>query len=397
MSMEIVMPKTGLTNTENALDKWQVSEGEQVKKGQVLAEIESEKTTMPFESPEDGIIHLVAGEGDTVPVGGVIAYLAADEAQYQAVCTASAAPQAAPQSPAAPQAAPAPTVRKAAGGRIIASPLARKKAEKAGIDLSLITGTGPGGRIVARDVDSCQPAVQSAVGAKSREPVRIPLTPIRKAIARNMFNSLHTMAQTSDSVEVDVTELAAMRRRLVENEKLLGTRVTLNDLLSYAAVKMLKTHPLANASYTDQEILTFPYVNLSVAVATDYGLTSPVVRDADQMSLVELSRALREIVVKAREKRLTADDQRDGTFTLTNMGVFPVDNFNPILPAPQSCIMGFGRAVEKPVVYQGQICVRTMMSLSVTYDHRVFDGVEICSILKTMKEYLETPELFLAQ
>ena len=123
----------------------------------------------------------------------------------------------------------------------------------------------------------------------------------------------------------------------------------------------LKTHPLANASSTDQEILTFPYVNLSVAVATDYGLTSPVVRDADQMSLVELSRALREIVVKAREKRLTADDQRDGTFTLTNMGVFPVDNFNPILPAPQSCIMGFGRAVEKPVVYQGQICVRTMM------------------------------------
>ena len=168
----------------------------------------------------------------------------------------------------------------------------------------MITGTGPGGRIVARDVDSCQPAVQSAVGAKSREPVRIPLTPIRKAIARNMFNSLHTMAQTSDSVEVDVTELAAMRRRLVENEKLLGTRVTLNDLLSYAAVKMLKTHPLANASYTDQEILTFPYVNLSVAVATDYGLTSPVVRDADQMSLVELSRALREIVVKARETGL---------------------------------------------------------------------------------------------
>ena len=375
----VLMPKTGLTNTENTLDQWQVSEGEQVKKGQVLAEIESEKTTMPFESPADGKIHLVAGEGDTVPVGGVIAYLAADEAQYQAVCTASAAPQAAP------------------GGRIIASPLARKKAEKAGIDLSLITGTGPGGRIVARDVDSCQPAVQSAAGAKSREPVRIPLTPIRKAIARNMFNSLHTMAQTSDSVEVDVTELAAMRRRLVENEKLLGTRVTLNDLLSYAAVKMLKTHPLANASYTDQEILTFPYVNLSVAVATDYGLTSPVVRDADQMSLVELSRALREIVVKAREKRLTADDQRDGTFTLTNMGVFPVDNFNPILPAPQSCIMGFGRAVEKPVVYQGQICVRTMMCLSVTYDHRVFDGGEIGSILKTMKEYLETPELFLAQ
>ena len=404
MSMEIVMPKTGLTNTENTLDKWSVAEGDSVQKGQVLAEIESEKTTMPFESHDAGIIHLVAKEGDTVAVGGVIAYLAKDKAEYETLCAAAApgaaasaeAPPAA--APAAPAAAAAPTAAPAApvakGGRIIASPLARKKAEKAGIDLALLTGTGPGGRIVARDVDGYRPAPAARTAT---EPVHIPLTPIRKAIARNMFNSLHSMAQTSDSVELDVTELVRLRKRLLEHEKTLGARITMNDLLSYAAVKMIKTHPLANASYTDKEILAFPYVNLSVAVATDYGLTSPVVRNAHQMTLVELSHALKDIVTRARDKQLTPEDQRDGTFTLTNMGIFPVDDFNPILPSPQSCILGFGRCVEKPAVYQEEICIRTMMVLSVTYDHRVFDGGEVGSIMRTMKEYLEQPELFLVQ
>ena len=396
------MPKTGLTNTENTLDAWKVSEGDTVKKGQVLAEIESEKTTMPFESPEDGIIHLVAKTGDTVAVGGVIAYLAADKAQYEAVRTMTGAAPAAQPAAAAPAAPAAPAAHRPApvakGGRIIASPLARKRAKERGIDLALVAGTGPGGRIVAKDVESFQPAaVSAAAPAASREPVRVPLTPIRKAIARNMFNSLHTMAQTSDSVEVDVTELVRLRKRLVEKADVLGTRLTMNDLLSYAAVKMLKTHPLANASYADAEIITYPNVNLSMAVATDYGLVSPVVRDADRMSLVELGQALHEITKRARDRQLTAEDQRDGTFTITNMGIFPVDNFNPILPAPQSCIMGFGRCVEKPAVYQGEICIRTMMFLSVTYDHRVFDGGEIGSILKTMKEYLENPELFLVQ
>ena len=261
-----------------------------------------------------------------------------------------------------------------------------------GVDLAGVTGTGYDGKIRKSDVLSA-----AAPAPAQREITRIPLTPIRKAIARNMFNSLHSMAQTSDSVEVDVTELMALRKRLLEHKEELGTKITINDLLSYAAVKMIKTHPLANASFSDTEILCYPDVNLSMAVATDYGLTSPVVHGADRMSLVELSLAMRDLVTRARDRKLTAVDQQGGTFTLTNMGIFPVDNFNPILPAPQSCILGFGRCVEKPAVYQGQICIRTMMVLSVTYDHRVFDGGEVGSIMKTMKEYLESPELFLVQ
>ena len=278
----------------------------------------------------------------------------------------------------------------AQSGAVNATALAKKYAEVNGVDLSAVSGTGHDGKIRKNDV-------LNAAAPAQREITRIPLTPIRKAIARNMFNSLHSMAQTSDSVEIDVTELMALRQRLLAHKDELGTKITINDLLSYAAVKMLKTHPLANASFSDTEILCYPDVNLSMAVATDYGLTSPVVHGADRMSLVELSLAMRDLVVRARDRKLTADDQQGGTFTLTNMGIFPVDNFNPILPTPQSCIIGFGRCVEKPAVYQGQICIRTMMVLSVTYDHRVFDGGEVGSIMKTMKEYLETPELFLVQ
>ena len=278
----------------------------------------------------------------------------------------------------------------AQSGAVNATALAKKYAEVNGVDLSAVSGTGHDGKIRKNDV-------LNAAAPAQREITRIPLTPIRKAIARNMFNSLHSMAQTSDSVEIDVTELMALRQRLLAHKDELGTKITINDLLSYAAVKMIKAHPLANASFSDTEILCYPDVNLSMAVATDYGLTSPVVHGADRMSLVELSLAMRDLVVRARDRKLTVDDQQGGTFTLTNMGIFPVDNFNPILPAPQSCIIGFGRCVEKPAVYQGQICIRTMMVLSVTYDHRVFDGGEVGSIMKTMKEYLETPELFLVQ
>ena len=409
MSMEIVMPKTGLTNTENTLDQWTVKEGDTVAKGQQIAEIESEKTTMPFESPAAGMIHLIAKEGDTVEVGGVIAMLAENQSEYDTIKSA-AAPAAAKETP-APAAAPASAVEPApvpeaapaaapvSSGRVYASPLARKLANAKGIDLHLVSGTGPKGRIVAKDIENFVPAAApaAAAAAVTREPVHIPLTPIRKAIAKNMFNSLHSMAQTSDSVEIDVTELVAMRNRLKDKAEMLGTKITVNDMLSYAAVKMLKNHPLANASYADTEIVQYPNVNLSMAVATNYGLVSPVVKDADLMSLVELSKALKDIVVRARDKKLTGADQTGATFTITNMGIFPVDNFNPILPSPQSCIMGFGRCVDKPAVYKGEICIRTMMVLSITYDHRVFDGGELGSIMTTMKEYLENPELFLVQ
>lgn len=431
---EIFMPKAGMDMKEGRLIRWLKEIGDHVEKDEPIMEIETDKITMEAEAPATGILlaKLIDDE-TTVPVLQTIGYIGQPgEKIPDAPVAAADTPAAAPVETAAETAAPAsklpvlnssvaatPYAKKLAAekgvelaaviasgpagevrasdvlaaaqsGAVNATALAKKYAEVNGVDLANVSGTGHDGKIRKNDV-------LNAAAPAQREITRIPLTPIRKAIARNMFNSLHSMAQTSDSVEIDVTELMALRQRLLAHKDELGTKITINDLLSYAAVKMLKAHPLANASFSDTEILCYPDVNLSMAVATDYGLTSPVVHGADRMSLVELSLAMRDLVVRARDRKLTADDQQGGTFTLTNMGIFPVDNFNPILPAPQSCIIGFGRCVEKPAVYQGQICIRTMMVLSVTYDHRVFDGGEVGSIMKTVKEYLETPELFLVQ
>lgn len=431
---EIFMPKAGMDMKEGRLIRWLKEIGDHVEKDEPIMEIETDKITMEAEAPATGILlaKLIDDE-TTVPVLQTIGYIGQPgEKIPDAPVAAADTPAAAPVETAAETAAPAPKLS-VLNGSVAATPYAKKLAAEKGVELTALIASGPAGEVRASDVLAAAQSgavnatalakkyaevngvdlsavsgtghdgkirkndVLNAAAPAQREITRIPLTPIRKAIARNMFNSLHSMAQTSDSVEIDVTELMALRQRLLAHKDELGTKITINDLLSYAAVKMLKTHPLANASFSDTEILCYPDVNLSMAVATDYGLTSPVVHGADRMSLVELSLAIRDLVVRARDRKLTADDQQGGTFTLTNMGIFPVDNFNPILPAPQSCIIGFGRCVEKPAVYQGQICIRTMMVLSVTYDHRVFDGGEVGSIMKTMKEYLETPELFLVQ
>lgn len=431
---EIFMPKAGMDMKEGTLLRWLKDVGDSVEKDEPIMEIETDKITMEAEAPATGILLAkLIEDGTTVPVLQTIGYIGQPgEKIPDAPVAAADTPAAAPVETAAETAAPASKLP-VLNGSVAATPYAKKLAVEKGVELAAVIASGPAGEVRASDVLAaaqsgavnvtalakkyaevngvdlsavsgtghdgkiCKNDVLKAAAPAQREITRIPLTPIRKAIARNMFNSLHSMAQTSDSVEIDVTELMALRQRLLAHKDELGTKITINDLLSYAAVKMLKTHPLANASFSDTEILCYPDVNLSMAVATDYGLTSPVVHGADRMSLVELSLAMRDLVVRARDRKLTADDQQGGTFTLTNMGIFPVDNFNPILPAPQSCIIGFGRCVEKPAVYQGQICIRTMMVLSVTYDHRVFDGGEVGSIMKTMKEYLETPELFLVQ
>lgn len=431
---EIFMPKAGMDMKEGTLLRWLKNVGDSVEKDEPIMEIETDKITMEAEAPATGILLAkLIEDGTTVPVLQTIGYIGQQgEKVPETPVSATDMSAAAPAGTAVETTAPAPKLP-VLNGSVAATPYAKKLAAEKGVELAAVTASGPAGEVRASDVLAAAQSgavnatalakkyaevngvdlsavsgtghdgkirkndVLNAAAPAQREITRIPLTPIRKAIARNMFNSLHSMAQTSDSVEIDVTELMALRQRLLAHKDELGTKITINDLLSYAAVKMLKTHPLANASFSDTEILCYPDVNLSMAVATDYGLTSPVVHGADRMSLVELSLAMRDLVVRARDRKLTADDQQGGTFTLTNMGIFPVDNFNPILPTPQSCIIGFGRCVEKPAVYQGQICIRTMMVLSVTYDHRVFDGGEVGSIMKTMKEYLETPELFLVQ
>lgn len=436
--IEVFMPKAGMDMKEGRLIRWLKNVGDPVELDEPIMEIETDKITMESEAPATGILLAkLINDDTTVPVLQTIGYIGQLGEKIPNEPVDAAKKPVAPASAATPPTTAetvAATTDNTNNGSVLATPYARKLAREMDIDLAAVphgefihgrdvlaaesvlsakitplakkyaqmsdvsldtvTGTGYGGKTTKNDVLATMSPTASFC---SRSPVHIPLTPIRRAIANNMVSSLRTMAQTSDSVEIDVTELVIMRKRLTAHQEQLGVKITINDLLSYAAVKMLRTHPLANASFMDTEIISYPNVNLGMAVATDYGLTSPVVHDADLLSLVDLSKALHDRILRARERRLTMEDQTGGTFTLTNMGVYPVDHFNPILPSPQSCILGFGRCIEKPAVFESQICIRTMMVLSVTYDHRVFDGGEVGSIMKTMKEYLENPELFLVQ
>ena len=413
--IEIFMPKAGMDMKEGRLIRWLKNIGDPVELDEPIMEIETDKITMEAESPGTGILLAkLIEDNTTVPVLQTIGWIGQPgEKIPEAGAPESAAPAAEntakPEVPetgtgsAAEAQAEAvketPSSEKPADGYTPATPLAKRLARENNVSLADIASESP---VRADDVlayvrQTAASSAAPAAGSISREPVRIPLTGIRKAIARNMYQSLQSMAQTSDSVEVDVTELVALKKSLALCSAQLGVKISINDLLSFAAVKMIRTHPLANASFAENEILQYPYVNLCTAVATDYGLVSPVVQDADRMNLFELSKAIHAVIDKARNQKLSPEDLKDGTFTLTNMGIFPVDNFNPILPSPQSCILGFGRCVEKPAVYNGEICIRTRMVLSVTYDHRVFDGGEVGRIMKTMKEYLEDPELLLGE
>lgn len=405
MSFELVMPRAGLTMVEGTIAAWTAAEGQQVKKGDVIMEFENEKNTIEFNCTHDGILHITAQEGDTVAVGAPIGIVAESEAEYAALCggaapAAAPAPEAAPvvEEPAVP-AAPAAPIAQSTGGRVRATGLAKKIAKQKGVDLCAVKGTGPNGRIIAQDVQEYleeqknAPAVPAAAAVPDDVVTEIQMTGIRKAIAKNMFNSLQEMAQCTAAVEVDVTELLDYRQKLVANQEYLGCKVTVNDLLAMATVKMLQKHPTANATFDGKTLYVHSAVNLSVAVAAEVGLMVPVVKNAERMSLVELHNAMSDVALRARDQKLKGGEQGGGTFTISNVGMFPIDWSTPIINPPQVAILGFGRAVKKPVVVGDDIKVRSMMHVFLTFDHRVFDGLEVGRILSDMQKLLENPEL----
>ena len=415
MSVELVMPRAGLTMVEGTISSWMVQEGAAVQKGDIIMEFENEKNTIEFACTESGFLHITAREGDVVPVGGPIGVVAADKAEYDALAGGAApAPAAAPAAPAeasAPAPAPAaPAAIPAAAetdGRVRATGYAKKLARENGVNLSAVKGTGPNGRVLAQDVldyaaagktapaaaSAPAPAFASAGEAAVDVVTKIPMTGIRKAIANNMYNSLQSMAQCTAAAEIDVTELLAYRQKLVAQQDFLGCKITVNDLLSMAIVKMLKKHPLANATFDGKTIFAHSAVNLSVAVAAEAGLMVPVVRGADRMSLVQLHNAMADLAARARDKQLRDGEQTNGTFTISNVGMFPIDWSTPIINPPQVAIMGFGRAVKKMAVVNDQPAVRSMMTMYLTFDHRVIDGLEVGRIMKDMETMLTNPEL----
>jgi len=409
MSFELLMPRAGLTMVEGTIVTWKVEEGAQVKKGDSILEIENEKTTMDFECTADGYLHIVAKPGDVVAVGNMTAIVAETLEEYKIIAKSQKEvgtnecedDKEHVEKVQAKQTSSSVT----SSGHIKATGLAKKIASTAGIDIKKVEGTGPNGRIVAKDIDDYIKNMEnvnasaSVVNVQQNEgyesPEIIPLTGVRRSIAKNMYESLQNMAQSSAAVEVDVTKLNDMRKVLLEKKDFIGCKVTMNDLLAMATVKVLKKHPLANATFDGKDITTYPYVNLSVAVGAEAGLMVPVLKNADRMTLSQLSNNLRDLVERAKDGKLLNGEQSGGTFTISNVGIFPIDIATPIISPPQVAIMGFGRSVKKMVVVDDEPCIRVMMNLFVTFDHRVFDGLEVGRIMYDMKEYIENPELIM--
>ena len=415
MISEVTMPSMGADMTEGTIVKWLKAEGDQVGRGDKLAEVETDKTVVEMEAYAEGLLRkIVVSEGSLVQVGAVIAFIGDADDDIPEVATAAPAAEAAPEAPAATPApaAPAPTpapepVQQAApapvavpasqGGRIKASPIARKIAEEKGVDIAAITGTGPGGRITKSDVENFTPSPGFAVSG-GRSPVVLdgsdtPLSSMRQAIARVTVRSKTEAPHYYVTHEIDMSAAMTFRRQLNEALAEEGDRVSVNDLILMALTKTLIKYPKWNSFFDGDKLIGHPSINLGVAIALDEGLIVPAVIDIQNMSLVEISRAVRDLGKRARGDggNLTQAELTQGTFGTSNLGMFGTDTFSAIIVPPNAGIVAVGTVKEKPVVHDGKVVVASMMNATISADHRVGDGAEAAVFLGEFQKNLENP------
>ncbi|MEE8318098.1 MAG: dihydrolipoamide acetyltransferase family protein [Dehalococcoidales bacterium] len=404
MATDIIVPRLGMAVADATIIEWKVQEGEQVAEKQVVVVIETEKLRYDVESPAAGLVHIIKNADDTAAVGSAVGIIAESQDELAALQTAQPEPApTAAEAAAAPQAAAAPPVSAGEKGeRVKISPVARKMAEEHVIDVTQVTGTGPGGRITREDIEKAiagkagGPKVTAApAGAPGEKRVKstVPLRGMRGAIAEHMQRSLATSAQLTAMGEIDMTQLVRMRQDLVEQESTLGTRVTYTDLLVIAVARALKEHPAINSSLIDNEVKIWEDINIGVAVALDEGLIVPVVSAADRKSLKEISQAVKALASKAREGKLQPGDIGGGTFTLSNLGAVGAGyRFETvIINQPESAILGTGAITDRAVVRDGQIVIRPIMTYYFTYDHRVIDGAVAAGFMAGVIKLLENP------
>ncbi|MEI6715802.1 MAG: dihydrolipoamide acetyltransferase family protein [Verrucomicrobiota bacterium] len=421
MATYIEMPKLADTMTEGTLVKWRKNIGDKVATGDVIADVETDKATMEIESFDDGIIHeFYVQPGQKVPIGSKIAVLLAKGEAPPAPgqpAPVKAVPPAAPTvaAPTAVATSSAPSaggvVSVASGARVKSSPLARKIAAEKGIPLAGILGTGPGGRIIAKDVQSAKPGVAGAAApsavVSSAAPIialsagpgdeRIALSGMRRVIADRLLASKTQIPHFYLHIEVDAAPMMKMRAELNAGlDKNSTVKITVNDFVLKAVVAAAVRVPAVNASFAGDSIVQFSSVNLSVAVAVDDGLVTPVVRDAQKKSLAGISDAIKDLAGRARGKKLKPDEYQGGTITVSNLGAYGVEFFDAIINPPQAVIVSVGALLKKPVVGPGDtIVVGQRMAIGVSADHRVVDGAVAAQYLAELKRLLETPTLLL--
>jgi len=402
---EIVrMPRLSDTMTEGTVAQWHKKVGDPIAEGDLLAEIETDKATMEFESFQEGVLlHIGVEEGATAAVDSILAILGEKGEDVKSLLEADAMPTqiAEVEKPAAvekvsvpapveiPVAAPvaAPVQTSNTSGRTVASPLAKRLAQEKGLDIATIAGSGDGGRIIKRDVDTYQaPSVFATVNQESF--TEEPVSQMRKVIARRLAESKFSAPHFYLSVSVDMDNAIAARKAI---NALPDTKVSFNDLVVKACAMALREHPTVNSSWREDVIRRNQHVNIGIAVAVDDGLLVPVVRFTDTKSLTSISGEVKEYAQKAKDKKLQPADWEGSTFTISNLGMFGIDEFTAIINTPDACILAVGGIQQIPVVKDGQVVPGNVMKLNLSCDHRVVDGASGAAFLNTLKTYLQNP------
>ena len=452
MAQEVLMPKLGLTMTEGTIEEWKYKEGDSVKKGDILFSVATDKLTNDVEAEADGVLlKILLPEGETAPCKAVIAYIGkAGEVIAEGGASAESTAAQAPASSAAAVPAKAPVATRDPGAPVLASPAAKKLAKEKGVDLALVAGTGPKGRITLEDVEAYltapkanEPAAEvktsplaaklaeelgvdvskiqtdgrvmkadvlTAVGVCTADPAAeaapaistgdndvapVKVNPLRRSIAANMTNSWHTSPRVTYTFAVDVTAMKALRAKLKDSLKEQGIKLTYNHILMKVVAKALMEFPDVNASFADNMLTRHKHVNMGLAVAKGDGLIVPNVKNADSKSLAEIAKETEALIEATRSGKIDMKDMTGGTFTISSLGPYGVRSFSPIINQPELAILGVCDIVDTPIVCNGEIVIRPMMNLCLTADHRVVDGVMASKFMKRVVELLENLYLLL--
>ena len=416
MASEVKLPRLGQGMEAGTIVRWLKSEGEQVEKGEPLYEVDTEKVTQEVEAEASGVLLKIAVESGEVPVGRTVAVIGekGEEVTLQQEAPDKGAEASAEKPAEAPArevereegreaaavaaeveaAEAAPAAAPTNGGRIKASPLARRMARERGIELSALTGTGPDGRIVAEDVERFEaaPPARAAAPVPTGEVESVPLTSVRKTIARRL-----TEAWQVPVFELTVSADMTRANALVEGVRELDpeVRVTVTDLLVKLCAQALVRHPDVNVQFTEDALLRLPSANVGIAVAAPKGLVVPVVHGAERLSLAEVARVRADVVGRSREGKLRREDLEGGTFTISNLGMFDVERFVAVLNPPEAAILAVAATEDRVVAVGGEPAVRPMMTMTLTVDHRAVDGAPAAEFLRTVRAFVEEPALAL--
>ncbi len=394
MAAEVKLSSLGVSITEGTIVRWLKKEGESVEKGEILAEVETEKVNFEIVAPESGILlKILYGEKTVAKVDSTVALIGAAGEDISAYLAKAAEKKEEVKE----RVAPAERRRKVAATEVKAFPAAKMLAKQKGVDLAEVTGTGPGGQITREDVEKylaqSQPRVEG--GIPELEEV-LPLVGIRKAIADGMSNSVRTAAHVTTIAEVDMTDLVQLRSEVAPRWKEEGINLTYVPFVIRTAVNSIREFPIVNSQMLRDTIVVKKYINFGVVVAIKEGLITPVIKRVDTMNLRQIAKGLDEVSIRGRERKLTLEDMRGGTITLSNPGVFGAVIATPIIYQPQNAILWMGRIAKMPVVRDDKIVIRSMMYLCVSYDHRAIDGSIAAQFLQHIRRQLEAPRQLLS-